>query len=214
MYRHHIAARRAPLFCEEDWHLTHGCKMTIWCVHISVLMTPVWRDLKRKGTMSPFFLQHFLDGGFNVLCFPSLISKNAMITPIDEVLGGWGFCCWKIPFRGPLELRSLDYWCGSPVDGPTQIFFCKTWQNILTKTWKYDQFDHHLPPKNGSYQIKRGHSPFEKTNPKDLQGCSKLAAGLGTSEGQNLIGTHSSPNCPKWCWSYITTFCWALLKFF
>ena len=126
MYRHHIAARRAPLFCEEDWHLTHGCKMTIWCVHISVLMTPVWRDLKRKGTMSPFFfLQHFLDGGFNVLCFPSLISKNAMITPIDEVLGGWGFCCWKIPFRGPLELRSLDYWCGSPVDGPTQIFFAK-----------------------------------------------------------------------------------------
>lgn len=97
---------------------------------------------------------------------------------------------------------------------PHTDFFCKTWQNILTKTWKYDQFDHHFPPKNGSYQIKRGHSPFEKTNPKDLQGCSKLAAGLGTSEGQNLIGTHSSPNCPKWCWSYITTFCWALLKFF
>jgi hypothetical protein len=61
-----------------------------------------------------------------------------------------------------------------------------------------------FPPK--TVPIKRGHSPFEKTNPKDLQGCSKLAAGLGTSEGQNLIGTHSSPNCPKWCWSFFLHF--------
>jgi len=50
--------------------------------------TSLERSETQRNNVTVFFLQHFLDGGFNVLCFPSLISKNAMITPIDEVLGG------------------------------------------------------------------------------------------------------------------------------